>query len=120
MNALSPAAERTTSTTGAPPNLLFARRFCASPAHGRGAVTFEDDEVGAKAHVILSITFEDGRTLTGGLVFFSGLGVRFIEGTLIDLPLERARLNGHHAPAGWAVSERAAVAVLRGQGRWAA
>lgn len=120
MSGLTEMPSRTPTLAAAPPNLLFLRRFCTSLSLGRGVCTYEDDEVSAKAYVIMSITFENGRTLTGGRLFFAGLGVRFTGEALIDLPLERARLNDHHGAVGWGCCERAAVAVLREQGRWAA
>ncbi len=120
MSALTETPIRTPALAAAPPNLLFLRRFCAASSLGRGVCTFEDTEVIAKAFVKLCITFENGRTLPGGLVFFAGLGVRFTGESLIDLPIERARLNGHNAAVGWGCCERAAVAVLREQKAWAA
>ncbi len=100
--------------------LLFLRRFCTAQKLGRGVCTFEDTEVIAKAFVKLAITFENGRTLTGGLVFFAGLGVHFNGKSLIDLPIERARLNDHHGAAGFSCDEKAAVAILQGKSRWVA
>jgi hypothetical protein len=90
---------------------LFLRKPVMHPHHGLGYFTFEED-AGAKLHRTLQATFQDGKTITGCVVVMAGLGVKWTDGTMLDLPDEPTQLNGHHSPRGPGIDIKATLQRL--------
>jgi hypothetical protein len=90
---------------------LFLRKPVMHPHHGVGYFTFEED-AGAKLHRTLQATFQDGKTITGCVVVMAGLGVKWTDGAMLDLPDEPTQLNGHHGAKGPGIDIKATLARL--------